>query len=88
MIGMGAVHQPMPAMGYTNANNRVLRGFSMPPLARANLGMAGVASADVPTVPLAAKEHNKTQMYMGQHRCRMALRCEMWVQYLKMLQSK
>jgi len=44
---------------------------------------------DVPMVPLAAKEHNKTQMYMGQHRCRMALRCETWVQYLlKTLRSR
>ena len=42
-------------------------------------------SDDVPTVPLAAKEHNKNPMAMGQHRRRVALRCETWVQYLKML---
>jgi len=46
MIGMGAVHQSKPAMGHTNVNNGILRGFSMPPSARANLGMAGAASAD------------------------------------------
>ena len=43
---------------------------------------------DAPTVPLAVKEHNKNPMTMGQHRRRVALRCETWVQYLKMLRLK
>jgi hypothetical protein len=44
----------MPVTGYTNANNRILRGFSMPLLARANWGMAGAASTD--------KHHRETMV--------------------------
>ncbi len=46
-MGMGAVvNSTIPITGHINMNNRVLRGFSMPPLVRTNLGMAGAASAD------------------------------------------
>jgi len=45
-MGIGAVSSTIPIMSNMNTNNRILRGFSMPPLARANLGMAGTASAD------------------------------------------
>ncbi len=45
-MGMEAVNSTIPITGHINMNNRVLRRFSMPPLVRANLGMAGTASAD------------------------------------------
>ena len=45
-MDMGAVNSTIPVTGHINMNSRVLRGFSMPPLGRANLGMAGAASAN------------------------------------------